>query len=222
MPSPSRSVLGLVALVLALSGCAEESEQQPEADLSASFAQSRPDLGTERAYVRLTNDGDTSVEVSGVGLSWTGYDYAELAEADSVLTPGRIVDLPIRLRDVSCDADPGERPEALVRVGEQTLTLPMVDAGATRLRGIWEQTCDTESLARALDLQLEPGWEPATDVDGAEMHGVLTLHRKADSEPITVTDLRGSVLLDFTPVDPGALPLTLEPDQQVALPVVLA
>lgn len=220
MSSRSGLVLGLVALVLAIGGCA--GEPQPETELSAGFTQSRPDLGTERAYVKLTNNGDTTVEVSGVGLSWAGYDYAELVEADTVLTPGRVVDLPIRLRDISCEANPGERPQALVRVGEQTLTLPLADDGATRLRGIWEQTCDSESLARALDLQLEPGWEPATDVDGPQMHGVLDLRSRAGSEPITVTELRGSVLLDFRPLDPGALPLTLEPDQRISLPVVLA
>jgi hypothetical protein len=98
----------------------------------------------------------------------------------------------------------------------------MVDAGATRLRGIWEQTCDTVALEHALEVSLEPGWQRVNSNGGPEMHGVLTLHRKADSEPITVTDLRGSVLLAFEPADPDALPLTLEPDQQVALPVVLA
>ncbi|MGH8829443.1 MAG: hypothetical protein ACRDVZ_17925 [Jiangellaceae bacterium] len=125
------------------------------------------------------------------------------------------------MHDVRCDADSSARPEALVKVGDQTLTLPMVDAGATRLRGVWEQTCDTVALERALEVSLEPGWQRVNSTGGPEMHGVLTLHRSADSEPITVTDLRGSVLLAFEPADPYALPLTLEPDQRVALPVIL-
>ncbi|MGH8829444.1 MAG: hypothetical protein ACRDVZ_17930 [Jiangellaceae bacterium] len=91
MPSLPRAMIGLVALgLLTIRACAESSEPEPAAELSADFAQSRSDLGTERAYIRFTNEGDTSIEVSGVGLSWPGYDYAELNEADSVLTPGRI------------------------------------------------------------------------------------------------------------------------------------
>ena len=86
--------------------------------------------------------------------------------------------------------------------------------------------CQRQSVEYAAAVAFDPEWTDTTASDGRPAAlGTLRLRRRHGSDPVTVTQINGSVLLSIAPVTPaaaGALLLTLAGNAADAtLPVIL-
>ncbi|MPZ95635.1 MAG: hypothetical protein GEU96_12170 [Propionibacteriales bacterium] len=214
-----------LALSLGVGGCsAAGGEGEPDADapvdLVGSFVQQRTDEGTTRAHVRLTNDGDSTVQVDGVGLVWPGYDD-RVYDTDASFRPGATIDLSVELTGRAC-APTDKAPRAQVRMGERTLTLPLDDSGTRALHNVWERACAAEAVAEAVDVRFGPEWVPGGRKPGAPLRGTIEVTRGSADGPVALTGLQGSVLLDLEAAKPSTPLLSLPAeDDTAALPVTL-
>jgi hypothetical protein len=205
----------LVLLAAACSGQAAAPET--DVDLRASFVQQRVDEGTSRAHIRLTNEGGDIVHVSGVGLSWPGYGEHGLADADTDYPPGHTIDLPIELAAPEC-ARPDKDPVAVVEVDGSTLRLPLDQSGVTFLREVWQHACAAAAVERAVSVRFGPSWDLTNDA----IRGTVELTRGSGDQTVAVTELQGSVLLDFVPLTRSGPYVVLKPERSAAsLPVAL-
>jgi hypothetical protein len=205
-----------VLLAVACSGQAAAPEA--DVDLRASFVQQRIDEGTSRAHIRLTNEGDDIVHVSGIGLAWPGYGERGLADADTDYEPGHTIDLPIQLSAPEC-AGPDSEPVALVEVDDAILRLPLDHSGTTFLREVWQHACDVAAVRRAVSVRFGTSWRRVADA----IQGTVELDRASSEQTIAVNELLGSVLLDFVSLTRSGPPLVvLRPGEAAAsLPVAL-
>lgn len=220
-------VAAVVGLTLspAVGGCsaaggAGEPTADTPVDLVGSFVQQRTDEGTTRAHVRLTNDGDSTVQVDGVGLLWPGYED-RVYDTDASFRPGATIDLSVELTGRDC-APNDKAPRARVRTGGRTLTLPLDDSGTRALRNVWERACAAEAIADAVDVRFGPDWALGGRKPGTLLRGTIEVTRRSADGPIALTGFQGSVLLDLEAVRPATPPLSLSADHDRAtLPVTL-
>lgn len=221
----ARLVLALVTLVVAVSGCGGDDDDRlygvarpdvgragPDA-VHLSFIQLRVDEGTSRAQLRVINDTDDELTVTGVGLDWPGYgDF--VTDYDTVVAPRRVLDLRFELPAPDCAA------------GADDLALPVMGrlrlAGADDLGGevddeldesgtgyvtrIRQRTCDEQRVEDAVELRYGPGWRIEGTGRRSALVGPLTLVRGDDDGPIALVDVLGTVLLRPLLTSPLVLP----------------
>lgn len=197
-------VIGL-AVVLTFGSCSPPADQPPSAPpprITLSFIQQRIDEGTPRAQLRVVNRSPDAVTVTGVGLDWAGYGGRFLQEYDTTVPPGQIVDLRVILPSPTCDAAPGP-VFGLVETGGTTVRARLDESGQGFVTRTWTRACAEQRLSSAVDIGYGDRWEPAGSGRDSTLRGTLELSRRADSSPIRVVSLAGSVL--FQPVLPGRM-----------------
>lgn len=200
-------VVVVAVLVASVSGCAgtptadgpPAGDVAPPAGVGLSFGQLRNDEGTDRAQLRVVNGSAASLRVTGVGLDWPGFgDF--LVDYDTVVEPGRTLDLRFSLPEPQCRPTREEEVRGRLRLateeGEEVVAAALDETGAgyvTRIRTRW---CEDRAVARAVRVSYADAWRLVGSGRRARLVGAVTVERRGTHEPVTLASLRGSVLLE--------------------------
>lgn len=210
----TRLVLAL-AMLVAVSGCggddgtAPGDPAGPPSGVSLSFIQLRVDEGTSRAQLRVINDSDVELTVTGVGLDWPGYgDF--VTEYDTVVAPRRVLDLRFELPAPDCAAGADDLASPVVGrlrlAGADEVDDELDESGTGYVTRIRQRTCDEQRVTDAVELRYGPGWRIEGSGRRSALVGPLTLVRGDDDGPIALVDLLGTVLLRPLLTSPLVLP----------------
>jgi hypothetical protein len=199
-----KSLGAVVALILVAAGCAEYSGPVTATDVQLSFVQIRIDEGTNRAQLRVINDSDRDLQVTGVGLDWPGYgDF--LLDYDTVVDPGRVLDLRVTLPEPRCT--PTDAPvTGVLRVGDEVIRDRLDESGWGYVTRIWERRCHDLEVTQGVSITYGKTWRLVGTGRDTWLVGSLQLDRKAAVGPIEITRVLGSVLLELHLRTPAVLP----------------
>jgi hypothetical protein len=217
-----------VGLVLVLAGCSAGSpaadraaatpsvEAVPEVPgVAAQAVQLRTDaaLGGQ-VQVRITNTGPAAFSVSSVQLDTPGFAAVPARSVAATYAPGQTIDLPTPFGTVDCavGVDPVAARVLVARPDGATEELRVPLTGDTMAQ-VHDAECAVEDVLAVVGIAVED----LADA-GPTLAGVVVLTRRAGDDPVEVTRLGGSVVLQ--PVLDDDLPVTLAPDEdQLRLPV---
>lgn len=190
----------LLVLILLATGCSadgpapDEREDGPPPEVSMSVTQLLPDEGTSKALLRVTNEGDAPLTVTGTGLDWSGYGGEFLRPQDDELAPGQTLDLRTLLPAEVCDA--GDEPVlGVLETDGGPVSQPLTASGEVYLRRLWEKRCFDQTLADQVSISYASGW--AIDPQRETLEGDLLLRRQGGDLTVAVTGASGSVLHDL-------------------------
>ena len=222
-----RGAAVVLALVAVLAGCggADEPasappspavERLPEVPgIAGEAVQLRTDAAIGgQVQVRLIDTGPAPFTVTSVQLDSPGFAAVPARTVAATYAPGQTIDLPTPFGTVDCAAavDPVaarvtvQRPEGAV----EELRVPL--AGDTMAQ-VHDAACAVERVLAVVGIAVEDLTEAGTTTTGE-----VVLTRRSGDEPVEVTRLGGSVVLQ--PVLDDELPVTLAPDQdELRLPV---
>ena len=203
-----RRVLAALLLV-AVTGCSAAGEDPAPApssiDVSLGFTQLLPDEGTPKGLLRVVNEGDEPLTVTGAGLRWSGYGPEFTRAQDATLAPGQTLDLRVLLPKARCDE--GEEPiSGVVSTADDTRVQRLTTSGQQFLRRLWRRGCDDALVSDNAAFSYGPGWR--VSAGAASLDGALRLVRGDGIEPVTVWYADGSVLYDL--VLPRAVTMTAD------------
>jgi hypothetical protein len=226
-----------VGLVLLVAGCS--AGQEPQTSASSTSASSSPASSTTVAgppevpgltaeavrlrtdealggqvHVRVSNTGDAAFTVTSVQLVTPGFTVLPATPVEAEYPPGRVIALPTPFGVVDCAAepDPAEARLTVTRPDGAVEDLRVPLAGGT-LAQVHGEECAVAAVTAVVGVDL-------TGLAGAgeTLTGEVVLTRRTGTEPVEVSFLGGSVVLE--PVPDAELPVTLAPgDQQLRLPV---
>ncbi|RYU09497.1 hypothetical protein [Nocardioides iriomotensis] len=206
-----RTVLAAMLLVAGAGCSAADEAPAPTSTIHVSlgFTQLLPDEGTPKGLLRVVNEGDEPLAVTGAGLRWSGYGPEFTRAQDATLAPGQTLDLHVLLPEARCDE--GQEPiSGVVSTAGETKVQRLTTSGQQFLRRLWKRGCDDALVADNVAISYAPGWR--TTPDATSLDGALRLVRRTGGEPVTVTYADGSVLYDL--VLPGEV--TIGADQRSA------
>lgn len=202
------AAVGLLSITFACTGGgdgAETDDLTSPPPMTVSLAQARSDYGTQQVGVRVTNTGDTAFTVESVRLVWSRLPESPETPKDTELPPGLAIDLTTTLGSADCSGYPtteAEPPAARLEVAgrDEPITVRLDDPGRAWLQRLYADACDEAALRAVADVRLLDRWT-RIEVGGVPyLRGWIELDRKSGDEPVTVTSLRGSVLLSFEPI----------------------
>ncbi|WP_116450875.1 hypothetical protein [Blastococcus litoris] len=153
-----------------------------------------------RVQVRIT--ASEQFTVTSVALDSPGFAALPPTVETAEFEPGRVIDLPAPYGTPVCDAQPLPAAARLTVVrpggGEETVHAPL---SADVLQLIHDEECAVEAVTETVDVAV-------TDLadDGDALAGSLTLTRRQGDEPVVVTTLNRSVLVEASA---DGLPLEL-------------
>jgi hypothetical protein len=223
------AAVGLV-LVVVLAGCggADEPVSSP-APSSTPAVEDLPEvpgiageavqLRTDAAIggqvqVRLTDTGPAPFTVTSVQLDSPGFAAVPARAVAATYAPGQTIDLPTPFGAVDCAAgvDPVAARVTVVRPEGATEELRVPLAGGTMAQ-VHDAECAVERVLAVVGIAVEDLTEAGSTTTGA-----VVLTRRSGNEPVEVTRLGGSVVLQ--PVLDDELPVMLAPEQdELRLPV---
>jgi hypothetical protein len=169
-----------------------------------------------QVQVRITNTGDAPFRVTSVAIDSPGFAALPATAEEADYAPGRTIDLPTPFGSAVCGAaaDPSAARITVVRPsGSERLVVPL--AGTT-LALIHREECDAAAVSAVVDVRV------ADLVDApAAVTGTLVVARRTGSEPVVLTFLGRSVVLEPQLGEP--LPLTLAAGQaELRVPVTFS
>lgn len=221
--------VGAVAAALLLAGC---SAGRSPAAAPSSIAAASPTvvavpgltaeavrLRTDEALggqvqVRVANTGDAVFTVTSVQLDSPGFVVLPATAAATEYEPRRVIDLPTPFGAVDCAAEPDPAAARLTVVrpdgAVEHLQVPLAGRTLAQVHG---EECGVQAVAEVVDVSVRD-----LAGSGETLTGAVVLSRRAGDEPIEVSFLAGSVVLE--PVPDRELPVTLAPgDPELRLPV---
>lgn len=182
---------------LLVGGCSGDDRPEPPRTPPAvtfSFAQWLPDEGTDRALLRVTNDSEEPLPVTGAGLRWSGYgDFVD--PQDSTLDPGQTLDLRVVLPAGRCSE--GQEPIAgVVATPSGEVSEELTENAQQFLRHLWQRRCEAELVHDQVAISYGDDWRLQTRSRGSFVTGSLLLERQDGREPVAALGASGSVLYD--------------------------
>jgi hypothetical protein len=193
-------------LLLATAGCTGDTAPQPPSTTRApqvtlGIMQILPEEGSDRALLRVTNEGREELSVSAVGLDWPGYGAAFTVPNDATVPAGQTLDLRTTLPDPVCTPT-SEPASGVLETAGGRVVAPLKDISQDYLRRLWRTQCDARVVSEALTLDVVGGWSQEGSGRGASAAGALVLTRRDGSEPLEVRRATGSVLYDLALDEP--------------------
>ncbi|MGY1702960.1 hypothetical protein ACI79C_00160 [Geodermatophilus sp. SYSU D00697] len=169
-----------------------------------------------RVQVRVTDTGAEPFAVTAVALDSPGFAPLPPTAVTAEFAPGRVIDLPTPYGRPVCSADPAPVAARLTvaRPGgaPEEVRVPLT---GDDLDVVHREECAVAAVRAVVDVTF-------TGVTGAaeEVTGTVVLARRGDDDrPVTVTDVRRSVLMDVAVAE---LPLELAPGQgEASAPVTV-
>ena len=242
--------LTATSLILLLSGCVGEESRGPDSDaahdstgvlepgplagpeipgMSGMAIRLRTDLTVGGQFqTRITNTGDQPFKVLAVSLDSPGFERLPFAGRPANYAPGAVIDLPTRYGPVICgtedtpvEVDPlytvlqmqrGDGPLEEVRV---PLSAPddIIDR-------IHTEECERSELLAAVGAGLGGSFTTVATEGRPSVAAELVLNRGTAVDDVSVTELRGNVLLNLEFVPYSAVAPELPAGQaQVRIPV---
>lgn len=229
-----RTALALVAALTAACGAAPSGSQsgsQPSSPPAAPSLPAAPPvagmdaevvlLRTDEAIggqvqVRITNTGDAPFTVTAVALHSAGFRAQPATAVQAEFAPGRTIDLPTPYGAPICSGAPlpAVAKITVARPGRaaEHLRLPL---SAEVLQRLHDKECAALAVLEVVDIAVTGLRE-----EGDVVRGALRLTRRAGGEPVTVSRVGGSVLIDVAadelPVEmvdraPASTPVTFRP-----------
>jgi hypothetical protein len=207
--------------------------------LAAALERYREDDLAGTMQVQVVNRSGRAVSLSELRFDWSGMEPQPANERAYMVSPGQVLDIPVLAGPAVCtnpaqlaspitpDAAPPKTP-ALARAQASfdgqppaTVEIPVTDTRGV-LRRLFGGDCRRQSITSIAGFAFDPTWSE-TNLNGQPAAlGTLRLARTDRTEPLVVSELRGSVLLRLTATPAPALPARLEPDQaDLALGVVV-
>lgn len=167
-----------------------------------------------RVQVRITNTGTAPFTVTAVVIDSPGSAPVPAPGTSATYAPGQTIDLPTPVGAAVCDAatEPAAARLTVVRPdgAVEELRVPLAGDGLARVH---REECAVAAVAEVVEVAL-------TDLtaDGDRLSGAVVLTRRSGDEPVEVTALARSVLVEPVPAD--ELPVALTPDRaELRLPV---
>ena len=159
MTRTGRLLAALAGLLAVSSGCSGSDDPAPSSappEVTLSFTQLLPDEGTRKALLRVVNESDEPLPVTGAGLSWSG--YGEFVDPqDSTLAPGQTLDLHVLLPPARCDQ--GEEPiEGVVRTPTTEVAQELTASGQEFLRHLWLRGCQADLVRSQVSISYADDW----------------------------------------------------------------
>lgn len=223
----------LVAAALVLAACSSSSGGGASTGgavdprITATLEQYRADEVAHVLQVQVTNTTDRRVRLSGVQLAWSGLATVPPGTRAILVSPKQTVDLPVDYGAAICTATmpsiDGAVAVARARWDDAGDPVP-IRLAITDTRGvlarIYEPDCQEQQVTSVVDLRWASTWTDTTAPDGRlAAKGQLLLERTSGDRAVTVTALRGSVVLNvdpFTAPAAGAALVTLAGDAKTA------
>lgn len=180
--------------------------------LVATVIQYRPDEGTRRISIEVTNTSTTPVRVVAVQLDTDGFARVPSTAKDASFAPGQTIGLVTGYGDPRC-AREGAIANAvavLTLAGDsaapRTVATPVSATGQAVLARLHRAECEQAALDDIAEVRLLPRLRGPEDGGTAVLRGVLLLRRPVSasgSRPLTVTSLQGSLLIELRPARAG-------------------
>lgn len=200
---------------------------EPPVPLTAGLIQHRTDQVLRAVTIQLGNDGPTPIQVVRAELRSPSFTGVGPVDTDTlVLTGDVLTDIRIGYGQGTCTGPAATLTAApatavlTVRAGERTrdVTLPLPHP--SRLLDYLLRTDCEQAEVREVATATLTGLAPRPD--GA-LHAAIRLTRTGGTAPVTMTDLKGSILYTLTPVVTAPPYGTLAAGQATAdVPIVIA
>ena len=196
-----------------------------ELGLRAVIDQFREDEILHLLQVRVTNTSDRKIRITSVQLVWPGMTVVAPTTRSDLLSPGQVLDVPISYGVAVCkqtppgvDESPPDAPAlaaATVRPGDTGpdvgTYIPIADQLHIFNR-IYAPSCRDQRVQDAASISFGPTWTEVTEDGKPGLAGTIIVERNHGDEPVTLTDMGGSVLLSVRASrESDAALLTLEP-----------
>lgn len=187
-------------------------------DVWTDVGQARHLAGTNRVHVSVRFATDEEVVVEEMALRTDLFELLGPETKDSVLRPGRTVDLQVDVGPAICDRQPGGSAalDLVARFGHASpvpLRLPVPSGFLSELAG-------RECALRIVRDAVEVGFGEHIAADGTRVDTELVLRRRHGDEAITLERMAGSVVLTMDGEDRPAPVAALTPDEDVrSIPV---
>jgi hypothetical protein len=173
--------------------------------LAATLEQYREDQITKTIQIQVVNRSTRTVRLSELRLTWPGLTATAAGPRTELVGPGQVLDLPVALGDAVCGDPPRADAPVPASAAMASATQAWEGNAAAPLARVFRPDCRRQSVEYAAAVAFDPEWTDATTPDGRPAAlGTLRLHRRHGSEPVTVTQINGSVLLSIAPVVPAA------------------
>lgn len=209
----------VAVLVLVLTAaCGGTTGDRPASrdDLDASVAQFRTDEGTGALTAGITNGGTQTVHVTAASIRWGGLRFPVVRLDGRAVPPGQTAVFRTSYDAAACGRRVSGAPVVLATVDGRRTRLALVQDDPTLLGRLHASTCARQRLDDVAALRLVAGTSLEPRGSGFVLPATLVLTRRAGStEPVSLVDLGGSVLLSLTlATDRAGLPVVLQTGQQ--------
>lgn len=223
----------LTAVVILLAACATpDADPSPQSDsadtptpsasapvdLAAELIASRRDQASGQVRIRLTNLGTAAVPIDTIRLVAPPYSPEPARINTRELRPGQTVAYPVVHGEPECAGEAPTPGPVSVEIDTVDQHLSVVPTDTTNvIDRMLAVACGRQRLAELVTIRLDTEWVWS---DGAaEQTGTLTISRRADGPPITLTGVRGGINYTLELLDPAS-PLTLGTgDDELTVPV---
>jgi hypothetical protein len=163
--------------------------------------QLRFEEGTPDLHLRLTNSGDSSVQVASVRLAGplSTPDAVPVVAETRTIAPGAVMTAPTAHEKPRCDAI-GEPVTMVATLSDGSATDVELDAAGTeQVDRLVDRLCGLERVAESVRIRFLPSWRTSSSAGRPALVGTLALDRQGDaSRDLDVVGVRGSVLLEFS------------------------
>jgi hypothetical protein len=223
-----RFVLGLLVVSL-LAGCASGSSgsDEPKAEPSAAksslgpgvqlaspLSQGRLDATRHMIEAPLVNGGPAEIRIRRIQLIAPQFTEVPPTVFNDAVTVGQSFNFPIGYGAAQCDVDGKSAAEVVVETepaaGGSAQTVRLTAPAPVEILGrLHHAECEQKKLEAAATVQWGSTWTrvPAQPGGAQRIRGELRIHLKPGSDPLTVTNIVGSVLYELDTAPPGKRPL---------------
>jgi hypothetical protein len=203
-------------------------------ELAASLERYREDDVPNRIQIQVTSGAAGLVQLSELRLVSPAFGELAPSSRSFVVSPGQRVDLPVQLGPPNCSNPPaiGESPPVgpsfavgKLSVGDappNDVRIPITDIRRVVER-LFAPACNVQAIAYKATVEFGPVWTDTEFEGQPAAAGTLRIVRNKGTEAITISEIRGSVLLRFKPEKPpsGTLVALAEGQQIAEVPVLL-
>jgi hypothetical protein len=188
-------------------------EPAPVSDLPPGLAvtvEYAPNLAVlRRLEVTLVNDGAVPVEITELAYRSPWVDRGPPWQGRPVVDAGRALAHVLHLGDATCPPGRGEASVVDIAVTDGAVTwrgtYPVPDP--ERLAALNARDCGQRAVLEVVDLV----FDDAPTVEGQVLTTSLRATRRAGDDPITITQIDGSILFQLLPDGPDGALATLAP-----------
>ena len=190
-----------------------EASAAPDAPegLGANIEQGRPYIARDLLELFLLNESEIAVEVAAFRLVDARFAVLEPTARGVSIPPGlgpRSMPMPYGAVACSDGAPSGTAVVEVTMADGAVVPVPVDPAGQQFLDVFHADKCEVQQIGEVVSMR----WStPITAVDAATIQLPLVIERRTGDEPITIEEIGGTVVFADRLVDPGSVPVTLEP-----------